>query len=190
MPEVTDVAPAAWRRPRTTMRRRVRRGTNQAVAASVSLVMIIPIYLVVVNSLKSDADARAMSPGLPRDLRFDNYNVVIDEGEAREAFRRQGADLHHVAGQRVRERDAITEGDPIQHQSAPAFDKAEALEPVLAVPGDGPQAKAVVIEVAERGGGPSGISEPRGLRRIRANPYFVRGVWRLRRPLRRPDSQQ
>ena len=86
MPEVTDVAPAAWRRPRTTMRRRVRRGTNQAVAASVSLVMIIPIYLVVVNSLKSDADARAMSPGLPRDLRFDNYNVVIDEGKLSQAF--------------------------------------------------------------------------------------------------------
>ena len=98
MPEATDVdttardivtargAPATRRPPRTTMRRRVRRGTNQAVATSVSLVMIIPIYLVVVNSLKTDADARAMGPGLPRDLRFDNYNVVIDEGKLSQAF--------------------------------------------------------------------------------------------------------
>ncbi len=96
MPEVTDAttardtattrsAPSARRRP-PTMRRSVRRGTNHAMATGVSLVMFIPIYLVVVNSLKTDAEARAMGPGLPRDLRLDNYDVVIDEGKLSQAF--------------------------------------------------------------------------------------------------------
>ena len=96
MPEVTDATTArdtattrsarsARRRP-PTMRRSVRRGTNHAMATGVSLVMFVPIYLVVVNSFKTDAEARAMGPGLPRDLRFDNYDVVIDEGKLTQAF--------------------------------------------------------------------------------------------------------
>ena len=63
MPEVTDATTA--RDTATTGRTgataaahdasSVRRGTNHAMATSVSLVMFIPIYLVVVNSLKTDA---------------------------------------------------------------------------------------------------------------------------------------
>lgn len=56
------------------------------MATSVSLVMFIPIYLVVVNSLKTDAQARSMGAGLPTELRFDNYDVVIEEGKLTQAF--------------------------------------------------------------------------------------------------------
>ncbi len=58
----------------------------QSAATSVSLVMFIPIYLVVVNSLKTDAQARSMGAGLPRELRWENYDVVIEEGKLTQAF--------------------------------------------------------------------------------------------------------
>ena len=52
--------------------RDLRRGVNHTMATSVSLLMVIPIYLVVVNSLKTDAQARSMGAGLPTELRWDN----------------------------------------------------------------------------------------------------------------------
>jgi raffinose/stachyose/melibiose transport system permease protein len=48
--------------------------------------MVIPIYLVVVNSLKPDAQARSMGPGLPSEVRWGNYTVVIDEGKLTQTF--------------------------------------------------------------------------------------------------------
>jgi raffinose/stachyose/melibiose transport system permease protein len=88
MPEVTHPATvrSAGPRGRRPLGRAGRRGANHAVATSVSVVMFIPIYLVVVNSLKTDAQARSMGPGLPAELRFDNYDVVIEEGKLGQAF--------------------------------------------------------------------------------------------------------
>jgi raffinose/stachyose/melibiose transport system permease protein len=68
------------------MRRSLRRGVNHTAATSVSLVMVIPIYLVVVNSLKTDAQARSMGAGLPSELRWDNYGRVIEEGRLARTF--------------------------------------------------------------------------------------------------------
>jgi len=85
MPDVADRAPVVRRR-KPSVRRSVRRGVNHTVAASVSLVMFIPIYLVVVNSLKTDAQARPMGAGLPKELRWDNYHVVIEEGKLAQTF--------------------------------------------------------------------------------------------------------
>jgi raffinose/stachyose/melibiose transport system permease protein len=68
------------------VRRSIRTGVNHTLATSVSLVMFIPIYLVVVNSLKTDAQARSMGPGLPRELRWDNYDVVIEQGKLAQTF--------------------------------------------------------------------------------------------------------
>jgi raffinose/stachyose/melibiose transport system permease protein len=67
-------------------RRALRRGANHTVATSVSLVMVIPIYLVVVNSLKTDVQARSMGAGLPAGLRWDNYDRVIEEGRLARTF--------------------------------------------------------------------------------------------------------
>jgi len=85
MPDVAERAPVVRRR-KPSVRRSVRRGVNHTVAASVSLVMFVPIYLVVVNSLKTDAQARPMGAGLPKELRWDNYHVVIEEGKLTQTF--------------------------------------------------------------------------------------------------------
>ena len=53
---------------------------------SVSLLMFVPIYLVGVNAMKSDAKARSMGPGFPTELRFDNFGVVIEDGKLGRAF--------------------------------------------------------------------------------------------------------
>jgi raffinose/stachyose/melibiose transport system permease protein len=67
--------------------RPLRSGMSHTMATSVSLMMLIPIYLVVANSFKTDAQARSMGPGLPKQVRWDNYNVVIEEGKLAQAFR-------------------------------------------------------------------------------------------------------
>jgi raffinose/stachyose/melibiose transport system permease protein len=62
------------------------RGANQVLAGAVSLVMFVPIYLLVVNSLKDSVQARSMGVELPEGLHFDNYATVIDEGKLAQAF--------------------------------------------------------------------------------------------------------
>jgi raffinose/stachyose/melibiose transport system permease protein len=68
------------------MRNPIRTATNQSTAMFVSLLIFVPIYLVGVNSLKTDFQARSMGPGLPTELRFDNYGTVIEEGKLGRAF--------------------------------------------------------------------------------------------------------
>jgi raffinose/stachyose/melibiose transport system permease protein len=58
----------------------------QAVAVAVSLLMIIPVYLVIVNSLKDETQARSMGVELPASLHLENYVAVIDEGKLGQAF--------------------------------------------------------------------------------------------------------
>jgi raffinose/stachyose/melibiose transport system permease protein len=73
-------------RPRHRTVRSVRTGTNHVLAASVSLLMFVPVYLIIVNSLKTDAQARSMGAGLPSDPQFGNYRVVIEQGKLEQAF--------------------------------------------------------------------------------------------------------
>ena len=74
--------------PGTTprIRRPLSRGVNQVIAVMVSLVMFIPIYLVIVNSLKDSVQSRSMGVDLPASWHFDNYLAVIDEGGLGQAF--------------------------------------------------------------------------------------------------------
>jgi raffinose/stachyose/melibiose transport system permease protein len=67
-------------------RRSMARGVYQAVAIAVSILMIIPIYLMVVNSLKDETQARSMGVELPASLHLENYVAVIDEGKLGQAF--------------------------------------------------------------------------------------------------------
>ena len=64
----------------------MRRAANHAIASTTSVLMFIPVYLVVVNSLKTDVDARSMGIGLPDSPKFGNYDVVIEEGKLGRAF--------------------------------------------------------------------------------------------------------
>ena len=68
------------------MRRPIRTATSHSTAMFVSLLMFVPIYLVGVNSLKTDPQARSMGAGLPTELRFDNYGTVIEDGKLGRAF--------------------------------------------------------------------------------------------------------
>jgi raffinose/stachyose/melibiose transport system permease protein len=68
------------------MRRPMRRAVNHTLASGTSVLMFIPIYLVIVNSLKTDVDARSMGMGLPDDPQFRNYDIVIEEGKLGRAF--------------------------------------------------------------------------------------------------------
>lgn len=93
MPDNGPTSPSAERLPRRTpgrlppkVIRRLKRGGNHLFAGGVSLVMLIPIYLVIVNSLKDTVHARSMGVELPTDLHFDNFVTVIDEGKLAQAF--------------------------------------------------------------------------------------------------------
>jgi raffinose/stachyose/melibiose transport system permease protein len=48
--------------------------------------MFIPVYLVVVNSLKTKAEANSMGVGLPTTLNWSNFAIVIERGKLLTAF--------------------------------------------------------------------------------------------------------
>jgi raffinose/stachyose/melibiose transport system permease protein len=55
-------------------------------AILVSLAMAIPVYLVIVNSLKTKAQASSMGIGLPTSLNWANFATVIERGKLIGAF--------------------------------------------------------------------------------------------------------
>ncbi|MGV8955618.1 MAG: carbohydrate ABC transporter permease [Cypionkella sp.] len=57
-----------------------------SMAILASLVMVIPIYLIAVNALKSKAQASSMSMGLPTELHFENFSTVIMQGKLWTSF--------------------------------------------------------------------------------------------------------
>jgi raffinose/stachyose/melibiose transport system permease protein len=59
---------------------------NNLVAVFVSAIMFVPIYLVVVNSLKDKVQASSMGVGLPTSLHWQNFAVVIEKGKLVQAF--------------------------------------------------------------------------------------------------------
>lgn len=59
---------------------------NNGLAIVVSLVMFIPIYLVIVNSLKTEAEASSMGITLPTSLNWSNFATVIERGKLLTAF--------------------------------------------------------------------------------------------------------
>ena len=54
---------------------------NNLLAAAVSLIMFIPVYLVFVNSLKTKAEASSMGIGLPSSLNWSNFATVASSME-------------------------------------------------------------------------------------------------------------
>jgi len=56
------------------------------MAIIVSLIMFIPIYLVVINSLKDQVQASSMGVDLPTALHWENFLTVIEKGKLGQAF--------------------------------------------------------------------------------------------------------
>jgi raffinose/stachyose/melibiose transport system permease protein len=63
-----------------------RRILYNALAVGVSLVMVIPVYLVFVNSLKTKAEASSMGVDLPSAIQWANFATVIEKGKLLGAF--------------------------------------------------------------------------------------------------------
>jgi raffinose/stachyose/melibiose transport system permease protein len=62
------------------------RTRNNMLALFACLLVIVPVYLVIVNSLKDSAGARTMSATLPVELHFDNYSTVVERGKLGQTF--------------------------------------------------------------------------------------------------------
>ena len=60
--------------------------SNNFLAILISLFMFVPIYLLVVNSLKDDAQSKAMGAELPTSIHFENYLTVFEQGKLGVAF--------------------------------------------------------------------------------------------------------
>ncbi|MFC5470932.1 carbohydrate ABC transporter permease [Cohnella suwonensis] len=52
-----------------------------------SALVILPFYMLFVNSMKSSADAAQMSLGFPKSLHFENFRTVFDEANMGVAFK-------------------------------------------------------------------------------------------------------
>ncbi|MCB0070322.1 MAG: carbohydrate ABC transporter permease [Caldilineaceae bacterium] len=66
--------------------RRLRGLLNHSLAAIASLIMFIPVYLVVVNSVKTQAEAASMNARLPTSLNWSNFTTVVEKGKLVTAF--------------------------------------------------------------------------------------------------------
>ena len=64
----------------------LQRARNNMIAIFVCLLVIIPVYLVVVNSLKDSAQARTMNAALPESLHFENFVTVVERGKLARSF--------------------------------------------------------------------------------------------------------
>jgi raffinose/stachyose/melibiose transport system permease protein len=62
------------------------RTRNNLLAIIICLLVIIPVYVVIVNSLKDSAGARTMSAAVPETLHFENFVTVIDRGKLAQTF--------------------------------------------------------------------------------------------------------
>lgn len=73
---------------RTSYKRQkqLKRLAYHAIAVIISLLMFIPIYLVLVNSLKDTVQARSMGIEFPASFHWKNYLTVIEEGKLGQAF--------------------------------------------------------------------------------------------------------
>ena len=56
------------------------------IAVLISLTMFVPIYLILINSLKDDVQSRAMGVDLPSSIHLENYLTVIEQGKLGTAF--------------------------------------------------------------------------------------------------------
>jgi raffinose/stachyose/melibiose transport system permease protein len=56
------------------------------LAILISLIMFVPIYLLLVNSLKDEVQSRAMGIEFPKSVHLENYLTVVEQGKLEVAF--------------------------------------------------------------------------------------------------------
>ncbi|MDD2375814.1 MAG: carbohydrate ABC transporter permease, partial [Eubacteriales bacterium] len=64
----------------------IQRTLKQLVCIILSLIVIMPFYMVVINSFKDKGESARMSLALPTEWHFENYSVVIEQGKLLQGF--------------------------------------------------------------------------------------------------------
>src|SRR5579859_3759023 len=67
-------------------RKLFQQGGAHSLAIVASLIMIIPVYLITINSLKTSAQASSMGMDLPTAVQLDNFSTVIEKGKLGTSF--------------------------------------------------------------------------------------------------------
>jgi raffinose/stachyose/melibiose transport system permease protein len=65
---------------------RLQRASAHSAAILVSLIMVIPVYLIITNAFKSAAQASSMGIELPTTIYLENFSTVIDRGKLVTSF--------------------------------------------------------------------------------------------------------
>lgn len=68
------------------MKKIVHKAVKQLVCILLSLTVVVPFYMVFINSLKTKGEAARMSLALPGEWVFDNYSKVIEQGRLFQGF--------------------------------------------------------------------------------------------------------
>lgn len=68
------------------MRTRMYSIVRNVIAWALSLFMFVPLVLILVNSLKTKEEANTMSLQLPKQLMWENFSVVIEQGKLVSSF--------------------------------------------------------------------------------------------------------
>ena len=71
---------------KTSMKRQLASFPKHVIAFGVSLSMFVPIYLLIVNSLKTRTEASSMGVDLPAAIQWSNFAVVVEKGKLATAF--------------------------------------------------------------------------------------------------------
>lgn len=64
----------------------IQSGLKHLICIFLSLVVLVPFYMVLINSFKSKSEAARMSLALPKEWFFNNYLEVIDKGNLIQGF--------------------------------------------------------------------------------------------------------
>ena len=67
-------------------KKKVQNLLKHLVCILLCLTVILPFYMVVINSFKSKGEASRMSLALPKEWLFSNYTEVIDKGNLIQGF--------------------------------------------------------------------------------------------------------
>jgi len=71
---------------RPQRRRTIQRAGAHSLAIFASLIMVIPVYLIAINALKTSAQADSMGIELPTTIQLDNFSTVVDKGKLATSF--------------------------------------------------------------------------------------------------------
>jgi raffinose/stachyose/melibiose transport system permease protein len=66
--------------------KKLQRGGAHSTAILTSLIMVIPVYLIAINALKSSAQASSMGVDLPTAIHLENFSTVIENGQLVTSF--------------------------------------------------------------------------------------------------------